>query len=514
MTDSRLRRLSREQQQEFRSRDQLADRFDEYGWIPGSIARDLGEDFLVRIYDEGVSSGLSFFVQLKSTEDLNQLMLASGDISYPLEVKDLLHWEVSAVPVFVVVWDVNSRRGCWVGVPDAIRDLDRRRPNWRRQRTARVRMPHANSTDDNGLCRLRQIVADYYYPVIARDKALEIHTRFLFPATPEGRAANIALQHHFATGAPVEIDGQFIRELRFPEWWSRLYGEIDMSEGLLGIGPSSPQETQPVRFDAISDDGRTASIPYVELRVSQAGSKQVTLTNEHQSIPLEFKLKLDRISSSFNLSINVLGPGTSAKETREILMFLRALADSGRLRITWLRSGQSSEAGFPPGALDSPNPAFVAAVEHLCLIEKETGHALPLPSDWTLDVRDQEAIDELVSIIETGQYTRHNRVITGGFSRYALNLFLEPHRAGKPIELHSMVPDGYVQLLGQKVAVGPFTRSMSGRLDLSVAELEDIVAEMESDDELEIRLVGAKVVEVFQGWPKSSLHAPGSSGLH
>lgn len=67
------RRFSREQQQENRSRRQVAERLDEIGWSPSPLETDMGEDLHVRIYEGGQSTGLSFYVQLKSTADSAKL---------------------------------------------------------------------------------------------------------------------------------------------------------------------------------------------------------------------------------------------------------------------------------------------------------------------------------------------------------------------------------------------------------------------------------------------------------
>ena len=71
------RRLTVEQQQEYRSRGQFDDRFSEYGWVVNSRERDHGEDISIDIYDEGRSVGLSFLAQLKSTEAMPRLLLKS-----------------------------------------------------------------------------------------------------------------------------------------------------------------------------------------------------------------------------------------------------------------------------------------------------------------------------------------------------------------------------------------------------------------------------------------------------
>ena len=65
-------RLSREQKQENISRPQFREFLERHEWVTGDITPDLGEDILVRIYEDGISTGLSFYVQLKSTDDIKK----------------------------------------------------------------------------------------------------------------------------------------------------------------------------------------------------------------------------------------------------------------------------------------------------------------------------------------------------------------------------------------------------------------------------------------------------------
>jgi len=505
MTKVKLRRLTAQQLQENRSREQLAERFDEYGWLPEPITRDLGEDFLVRIYDEGVSSGLSFFVQLKSTQDLTRNQLRSGRVSYPFKVKDIEHWEASAVPVFLFVWDVNDRRGCWCEVWEAIRQLNDSRPNWRHQKTARVRMPQSNSTDDEGLGLIRRRVADHYYPVIARDKDLTIEVSLRFPATPEGQSALTALEQHFETGEIAEIHGAFIDKFKFSDWYARLFGDNDPSIGHLVVGPASSSEPRAARLDLFAENGLRASVPYIELAATRVGSKQITLSNQDQPIPYQLRFVFDRPKASFRMTVEVSGPGVDVEEAKDILRFMTALANLHRVRLTFLATQETVQGAFAAGSPVAPDPRLVEAVDKLCLIQQKTGQRLRLPQDWTITSEDLEAIDQIMTIIEKGRTIRHNQIATFSFKRYALQLFLEPHKAGELIRLKMSAPEGYVRLLGERVDVGPFTRYTTGRLNIAAFELEDQIMSMGPDDELEVKLVDAEVVEEFDDWPKSSV---------
>jgi hypothetical protein len=134
MSKAKGRRFTPEQRQEDRSAGQLQDLMGELGWNLSRL-KDLGEDFLVQIYDKGVSTGLAFLVQLKSTSNKESLRIKSapGVLRYRLEVKDLLHWEVSTTLVVLIVWDVSERAGYWQPVPAITRELDARGKVWRKK---------------------------------------------------------------------------------------------------------------------------------------------------------------------------------------------------------------------------------------------------------------------------------------------------------------------------------------------------------------------------------------------
>ncbi len=166
-------RYSPEQQQEDRSEGQLKDRCAEFGWPLDRVNRDLGEDLRVRIYDEGASTGLSFHVQVKSTAD-SAALKRSATLICDLEVKALLHWEVSATLVVLVVWDVKMRTGWWRPIPEIIKDLDATTKGWRNKKTAAVSLPIANGTDEAGLRLLRHAVAGHTRPLVQGDKSFAL----------------------------------------------------------------------------------------------------------------------------------------------------------------------------------------------------------------------------------------------------------------------------------------------------------------------------------------------------
>ncbi len=241
-------RLSRQQEQENVSRKQLAEFLETHGFVTADVNPDLGEDLLVRIYDQGVSTGLSFYVQLKSVDDIDKHILKTGEISFSLEVKDLQHWAAQAVAVVLVIWDVKRKQGWWIWINEAIKPLQARGDAWKRNATARVRVPKDNQLDEAALHHIRLVLANLYYSVIAKDKEVTVQAKFSFPPTPEGRAKLEEFKRHIAAGDEVELDGKYIEAFDFPDWWQRLYGQLSPGAMHLKIAPARSDKAIPTRI--------------------------------------------------------------------------------------------------------------------------------------------------------------------------------------------------------------------------------------------------------------------------
>lgn len=127
----------------------------------------------------------------------------------------------------LIVWDVKAREGRWELVSKAITELDKNRPGWQNKATVTVHIPWKNTTDDSGLVKLKQAIGHEVYPLIARDRQLEIKATFAFPNTPEGHDIRKAFERHLQEGEPVTLKGRIIHDLQFSEWWGKWFGEYD-----------------------------------------------------------------------------------------------------------------------------------------------------------------------------------------------------------------------------------------------------------------------------------------------
>lgn len=332
------RRYSREQQQEDRSEGQFKALCAELGWPCDRLGRDLGEDLIVRIYDDGASTGLTFQVQLKSTTDSAALTLKrSPALAYPLEVKDLLHWEVSASLVVLVVWDVKRRMGWWRPIPELIRELDDANKGWRKKTTVKVTVPLANGTEGEGMKSLRRAIADHNLPIVPKS---DMEFSLMFAKTEEGRAAQQAFERALDTGEPVAFEKGSLPAVEYPTWHNRIYGPAGLGELVkVEVTPTPDTASTAVRVEIESPEG-PAAISYVDLRPTKQGRRRLILTNEHQQQPIIFSFVLDSDGAKFTFKQKSWG--RSLYEAREVARFMLAAATPGGvIRVILLKDGQT-----------------------------------------------------------------------------------------------------------------------------------------------------------------------------
>jgi hypothetical protein len=136
------------------SRSRLHRIFAGNGWTVEDLSKDYGEDLLVRIFDHGVSTPLSFFVQAKATDNLPHfLSKRTNSFGCPVSTEHLKHWARFQEPVILTLWDSQSDETFWTCVQEAKTGHRRASPSMRM--TAHIRIPCENRLDDRGLRHLR-----------------------------------------------------------------------------------------------------------------------------------------------------------------------------------------------------------------------------------------------------------------------------------------------------------------------------------------------------------------------
>jgi hypothetical protein len=137
------------------SRNRLHRAFESKGWTVEDLAKDYGEDLLVRIFDAGAATPLSFFVQAKATDNLARyLNSAGGRLTYPVGTEHLGHWNRFWEPIILTLWDSQSEITYWECVQNALESGEETSPDLSKPKSARLSIPVDNILDDRGIRRI------------------------------------------------------------------------------------------------------------------------------------------------------------------------------------------------------------------------------------------------------------------------------------------------------------------------------------------------------------------------
>jgi hypothetical protein len=435
------KRYSPQAQQEDRSEGQFRDRMAEtgVGWSVNRMGRDLGEDLVVQVYDQGASTGLSFYVQLKSVADAERKKPKRGPevLRYRLEVKDLRHWEVQTTLVVLVVWDVEKREGYWQTTPRIVAELDKTNEGWRDKKSVTVSLPVEQGTDDGGLKRLRWAVAERMMPLAADKSPMRLTFR-------EPELWN-AFEHALDRGEHVVFEKDFMPEIERPAWHRRLYGATRTMR--LELRPIPPGLVLPVRIEAWTRDG-SAALPYVELRATKHGRKHMTLSNEHQGLPIVCMVSIAEPDGG-TIVLRQTRFGNTVQEAREAAAFLLAMHRVGsRIRVVDLKTGNVLlNRPMPPSADDAVEGIEVlhATLEKLAFLEPKLAAFGSVKLEHGITHDEAIAIDTLYKICRDGQFRQH---ISTSFD-------VSPDAGEMPINKPvSFVSKTKLKLLGLEIPLG------------------------------------------------------------
>ena len=491
-------RFTSEKQQELISRSQFCERLVEFGWIPVS-PEDLGEDVIVHIYFEGRATGASFYVQEKSIINLDARR--KGDfLPYSFEVKDLIHWEKFVQPVILLVWDIKLRQGRWTLLKDAIKEIDQKHPKWRGQKETRIYIPWENTTDNNGLQKLRYQIGKFMSPIIYKDKDLDMTMKISLPDSQEGTEVAEALRKFLDDGEEVTLKGSFIKSIEIPNW-AKPWLDIDFAEIKMGsLGSSDPL---PVDMNIIGIDGTTETMKGIELKIVKSGMRSMQLSNEHQVYPIKFKFTFSD-TRECKAAVAIDNLGSNVNITREILKFTQVLAKGGKLQLFSLNHSTPLPIDIQVPALPQmePNPNFYKLVDHLCLIQAKTGQFIQLPSFDKIVDQDIRTVNELVAIIQNGKLRRRFKKLNSQFKVELPDNILDYQRSKKPVSLTIAHDASSGELFGQKIEMGKATEQIIGVLDMTPVELKDTIEAHKKEGVLSLRLIDVESIIIFPTWLK------------
>lgn len=492
-------RFTPEKQQELISRYQFCERIVEFGWIPVP-PEDLGEDFIVHIYFERQATGTSFYVQEKSVVNLPKRE-KNEFLPYSFEVKDLKHWESFVQPVILVIWDIKLREGRWAlwnGIDGVIEHTSQKRPNWRNQKNTLVYIPSNNKTDDDGLVKLRYKIGNFMFPLVSKDKELDMTMTISLPDSQEGDEIAKSLEKFYDSGDEVTLQGNVIKSIDIPDW-AKPWFDTNFAE--IKIGSLGSPDPLPVDINIIGVDGRTETMKGVELKVVKSGMQTMQLSNAHQVYPLKFEFIFSS-SRECSASVGINNLGGNVTITREILKFTQALSIGGKLQLFSLKHNipLPIEIPVPPLAQMEPNLELIKLVDYLCLIQAKIGQFIQLPSLEHITEQDMRTVSELVTIIKQGKLVRNIKELNGQFSVELPENILECQCQKEPISLTIVHDTSSGELFGQKIEMGKAVEHITGMLDMTFFELEKAIEIHKAESNLPLQLVDVESVITFPDW--------------
>jgi len=491
-------RFAPQSQQEDVSLGEAKARFARHGWSANGLRRDLGEDLVVQIFDDGRTTGLSFYAQVKSTTDIAVLTTKNGKfVSYDFEVKDLVHWEVQGTPAVLLVWDISAHRGAWLDVPAAIKSLDKTSKNWRTQTTKTVRIPATNGTDQEGLDALRRAIGNLYLPLFSKGEGLRVKPKFSFSKDGKGQAKLAAFRKVIEEGTgSVTLSGAEITAFKASDWFERAMGkQIPKS---ITIHPSK----RTVRFalQVVATSPKRTEIVSLEMQRTSGGTRQVTFDNHHQDRPVQisltFPLQNGKLvpGGSISTSMDIEHPSKTIEATLEATRFMIALAE-----------GATVDLKFEGGSLPMASMNHVMggrSLKELYLWETtltKLGYVQQRVSRFGafdlsdgLENSDLQKIDTLYSVVTTGKARSE---MTFDFKAK------EPPEMpkDKPGIIELEMGDGSIDLLGITIPLGNARLAWE---DASVPSAAFRTAE--ENQSTQITIPSAWVVLTYTDWLPSS----------
>lgn len=313
------------------------------------------------------------------------------------------------------------------------------------------------STNGSGIhCTLAE-----KFPGAFQEKPIKIKSAFSFPDTEEGREMQKAVELFVETGASVKIPKQYIKEFEVSEFLQGVFPSINQmtEDGFLQLTPTPNPAPILLRCEVIRDDGYSFTLEYLHLLCRQAGTKEATLTNEDQPIPIKVELVI-RSDNTFGCSFRIAPMPNVPLNAYQLFMQLRlvkCLSQPCTIRITSLETGLSVISGRAEVSLaKNLEDDFFEDIEALNALQLKTGKIVSIPDR---DPVSEEilVIHKLRTLFRTGKflvpYLRASMLVTDETREEVAQLVKEYKEKGS-FKLSPHVEES-VSLFGDVYQLGP-----------------------------------------------------------
>ncbi len=457
-------------------------------WIIQDGQEDYGIDLVVEIVKDEQVTGALFLMQLKGTDSLT--VRKRGYVAHPCKTSTLMYFLQRPELIVYLVYDAQKNVGYWVWIKDYIRD--KLKTNWKEQKTATVRIPLDNKFDADAVKEIARRVLNFHkqakwlsaietarnryfrygleitdnytkieiyprYPGAEKDRPVEISGTFKFDQTdPEAQAAFQALERHFKTGEPVEIDSRFFDGFDVPDAFSNVLAHEELGRtAKIMLSTARTDKRFVAKMSILDQEYRfLAEIPYIDFRVIQAGTEEVTLSNEEQDIPPTIRLRINSRDQTFSVSMGTDLVGKSVVQIRDILRIQQALARGTYIKLTNLETELCWQAKIPEGSISEPDEKWVNLINDLVFIQERTKELIRWPGQIT--ITEAQLVQKVVNILQTGRSLEQVTGVHFEVDKLVARRLANAYSSGEQA-LRFDSPDYTIDLLNTKLSLGPFT---------------------------------------------------------
>jgi hypothetical protein len=279
------------------------------------------------------------------------------------------------------------------------------------------------------------------------NEPLSFHFVVAFPSDETGQTAMADFVRHIETGSPVQVEREYVRELKLPDVLTEILGDAPAA---LALGPSTSERPARLDFEVTSDSGDRVVMSDLEFRCVQKGTRQGTFLAERGPYHVRFVLHREERRVVVNIAMNL--DGANVSEALESVRLQRVIASGCTfyLRDSRTRLILSSEI-VPPSGID-PGDEAESFFADLVFIQERTKTPIQLPAR-DVTVGDERQVRALANGLRTGVAPLHLTDATATIGRLGVEQLVGPESGGR-IRM-SFLSSERVRVLDTEVAVGP-----------------------------------------------------------
>jgi hypothetical protein len=309
------------------------------------------------------------------------------------------------------------------------------------------------------------------------------------PHTEDGREMFEAIQHSVKTGAPVTIPKEYIDSVRMPDFLVPFIDPGRRGPEQIQVTPLPPSEPLTVALTMETNGGVVSSYGGLDLYMLQAGTEEITLSNDKQPGVLRLRVVINRLTHSFRVDFQFDLTGTNPHQALRTLRFLDAMSEGGTLSIQQEDTGLSvGNAVLGPGAVRGADRRITELVSKLASIQEKARVPVGIPRR-PITGADARTIFETAEKMATGHAVFHFSEWTFKGDKKLAHSLLGAFQSGNPLPVRFESEES-VTILDTEVSLGRviFNCEKAYISQQDLATLQTEVESMGDADPIEIRL--------------------------